>query len=158
MRLLLWQGYLMNQLLFREKLTPPFWAWGAIVGFCLMLSVSVSAVFGSLVALFVFIVLFTFFLFLAFRFSPVIKVDERYLYANKAKLPIEIITKASPLTIAETTKIRGVNADPKCFSATSPLISTAIRIDFSDKKDPHSYWLLSTRKANKLSEVLSRNL
>ena len=93
-------------------------------------------------------------MFLALRFSPVIKVDDTYLYVGRAKLPLKIITNASALSASETTKIRGINSDPKCFSATSPLINTAIRIDFSDTQDPHTYWLVSSRKAVELSKVL----
>ena len=148
----------MNQLLFREKLTPPIWGWVALTGFCLMLAVSVSAVFGDLIALIVFVFLVFVFIFLGFKFSPVIKVDNKFLYANKAKLPLRIINKATPMSISETTKIRGINADPKCFSATSPLINTSIRIDFKDKDDPHTYWLLSTRKPEELSRVLTQKL
>jgi len=148
----------MNQLLFREKLTPPIWGWVALTGFCLMLAVSVSAVFGDLAASIVFVILVVIFIFVGYRFSPVIKVDSQFIYANKAKLPISIITKATPLSITETTKIRGINADPKCFSATSPLINTAIRIDFEDKDDPHTYWLLSTRKPEELSRVLEQKV
>jgi len=148
----------MNQLLFREKLTPPIWGWVALTGFCLMLAVSVSAVFGDLTAVIVFVVLVLLFIFFGFKYSPVIKVDNEFLYANKAKLPLHIIKKATPLSVSETTKIRGVNADPKCFSATSPLINTSIRIDFEDKDDPHTYWLLSTRKPEELSRVLSQKL
>jgi len=147
----------MNQLLFREKLTPPFWAWIAVAGFCAILAVSISAIFGNLVAIIAFFILLVLFVILGWRFSPIIKVDEQFLYANRAKLPIKIITKATPLNSRETTKIRGVAADPKCFSATSPLINTAIRIDFKDKDDPHTYWLLSTRKALELSKVLTPN-
>ncbi|MFM1986993.1 MAG: hypothetical protein RIS18_1210 [Actinomycetota bacterium] len=146
----------MNQLLFREKLTPPVWAWAALVGFCAMLAISFSAVFGNLVAVIVFVFLIFIFIILSFRYSPVIKVDGEFLYANKAKLPLKIIKKVTPLSTSETTKIRGINADPKCFSATTPLISTSIRIDFEDKDDPHTYWLLSTRKAEQLSKVLSQ--
>jgi hypothetical protein len=148
----------MNQLLFREKLTPPIWGWVALTGFCLMLAVSVSAVFGDLTAIIVFVILVLLFIFFGFKYSPVIKVDNEFLYANKAKLPLHIIKKAKPLSVSETTKIRGVNADPKCFSATSPLINTSIRIDFEDKGDPHTYWLLSTRKPEELSRVLSQKL
>jgi hypothetical protein len=148
----------MSQLLFREKLTPPIWGWVALTGFCLMLAVSVSAVFGDLAAVIVFVILVLLFIFFGFKYSPVIKVDNEFLYANKAKLPLHIIKKASPLSVSETTKIRGVNADPKCFSATSPLINTSIRIDFEDKDDPHTYWLLSTRKPEELSRVLSQKL
>ena len=148
----------MSQLLFREKLTPPIWGWVALTGFCLMLAVSVSAVFGDLTAIIVFVILVLLFIFFGFKYSPVIKVDNEFLYANKAKLPLHIIKKASPLSVSETTKIRGVNADPKCFSATSPLINTSIRIDFEDKDDPHTYWLLSTRKPEELSRVLSQKL
>jgi len=148
----------MNQLLFREKLTPPIWGWVALTGFCLMLAVSVSAVFGDLTAVIVFVILVLLFIFFGFKYSPIIKVDNEFLYANKAKLPLHIIKKATPLSVSETTKIRGVNADPKCFSATSPLINTSIRIDFEDKDDPHTYWLLSTRKPEELSRVLSQKL
>ena len=146
----------MNQLLFREKLSPPIWGWVALTGFCLMLAVSVSAVFGDLTAVIVFVILVLFFIFFGYKYSPVIKVDNEFLYANKAKLPLNIITQATPLSVSETTKIRGINADPKCFSATSPLINTSIRIDFEDKHDPHTYWLLSTRKPEELSRVLSQ--
>lgn len=148
----------MNQLLFREKLTPPIWGWIALFGFCLMLAVSVSAVFGDLIAALVFILLVFVFIFLGYKFSPVIKVDSEFIYANKAKLPLAIINKATPLSISETAKIRGINADPKCFSATSPLINTSIRIDFDDKDDPHTYWLLSTRKPEELSRVLAQKV
>ena len=148
----------MNQLLFREKLTPPIWGWVALTGFCLMLAVSVSAVFGDLAAAIVFVILVVMFIFVGYRFSPVVKVDSEFIYANKAKLPLSIITKATPLSITETTKIRGINADPKCFSATTPLINTSIRIDFEDKDDPHTYWLLSTRKPEELSRVLAQKV
>ena len=148
----------MNQLLFREKLTPPIWGWVALTGFCLMLAVSVSAVFGDLAAAIVFVILVVMFIFVGYRFSPVIKVDSEFIYANKAKLPLSIITKATPLSITETTKIRGINADLKCFSATTPLINTSIRIDFEDKDDPHTYWLLSTRKPEELSRVLAQKV
>jgi len=148
----------MNQLLFREKLTPPLWGWVALTGFSLMLAISVSAVFGNFVAIIVFLILDVLFVFIAIRFSPVIKVDDQYLYANKAKLPLKIISQATSLDARQTTKIRGVDADPKCFSATSPLINTAIRIDFEDVADPHTYWLLSTRKPEQLSKVLNQNV
>ena len=148
----------MNQLLFREKLTPPLWGWVALTGFSLMLAISVSAVFGNFVAIIVFIILDVQFIFIAIKFSPVIKVDDQYLYANKAKLPLKIISKATGLDARQTTKIRGVDADPKCFSATSPLINTAIRIDFEDISDPHTYWLLSTRKPEQLSKVLNQKV
>jgi len=148
----------MNQLLFREKLTPPLWGWVALTGFSLMLAISVSAVFGNFVAIIMFLILDVLFIFIAIRFSPVIKVDDQYLYANKAKLPLKIISQATSLNARQTTKIRGVDADPKCFSATSPLINTAIRIDFEDVADPHTYWLLSTRKPEQLSKVLNQNV
>jgi hypothetical protein len=148
----------MNQLLFREKLTPPLWGWVALTGFSLMLAISVSAVFGNFVAIIVFLILDVLFIFIAIRFSPVIKVDDQYLYANKAKLPLKTISQATSLNARQTTKIRGVDADPKCFSATSPLINTAIRIDFEDLADPHTYWLLSTRKPEQLSKVLNQNV
>ena len=92
----------MNQLLFREKLTPPIWGWVALSGFCLMLAVSVSAVFGDVVAAIVFAILIILFIFIGYKFSPVIKVDSEFIYANKAKLPLRIIKGTTPLSVSET--------------------------------------------------------
>ena len=148
----------MNQLLFREKLTPPFWAWLFLIGIALMFSVSLSAVFGNLVASVCFFILISVFLVSTLKFSPQIKVDEEYFYAGKAKLPLNIITKIQTLNAIETTELRGIKADLKSFHAVSPLISSSVKIEFNDIADPHTYWLVSTRKGPLLEQLLNKKL
>lgn len=147
----------MSNLQFREKLLPPFWAWLFLVGLSLMLSVSMSAIFGSSVAFVIFAITTLILCFISYKFSPEIKIDSEFFYAGKAKLPLKIITQIEALNALETTQLRGVRTDLKAFHAISPLISTSIKIEFDDPTDPHSYWLVSTRKGSQIKNVLQQD-
>ena len=147
----------MSNLQFREKLLPPFWSWLFLIGISLMLSVSMSAIFGTNVALIIFILTSTVLCVVTYLFSPELKIDSQYFYAGRAKLPLKIITQIESLNALETTQLRGVNTDFKAFHAISPLIPTSIKIDFDDPTDPHSYWLVSTRKGQKIKNLLQIN-
>ena len=147
----------MSNLQFREKLLPPFWSWLFLIGISLMLSVSMSAIFGTNVALIIFILTSTVLCVVTYLFSPELKIDSQYFYAGRAKLPLKIITQIESLNALETTQLRGVKTDLKAFHAISPLIPTSIKIDFDDPNDPHSYWLVSTRKGQKIKNLLQIN-
>ncbi len=144
----------MSNFQFREKLLPPFWAWLFLIGISLMLSVSMSAIFGTNIAIVIFILISSFLCVVTYVFSPDLKIDSQYFYAGKAKLPLKIITQIDSLNALETTQLRGVKSDMKAFHAISPLISTSIKLEFDDPTDPHSYWLVSTRKGQRIKNVL----
>ncbi|MFM7139195.1 MAG: DUF3093 family protein [Actinomycetes bacterium] len=144
----------MSNLQYREKLLPPFWAWLFLLGISLMLSVSMSAIFGTSVAIIIFALTTLVLCFVSYKFSPELKIDSEFFYAGKAKLPLKIITKIEDLNSLETTQLRGIKTDLKAFHAISPLIPTSIKIEFDDPTDPHSYWLVSTRKGQKIKNVL----
>lgn len=144
----------MSNLQFREKLLPPFWAWLFLIGISLMLSVSMSAIFGTNVAVVIFISISSLLFMVTYLFSPELKIDSQYFYAGKAKLPLNLISQIDSLNVLETTQLRGVKSDLKAFHAISPLISTSIKIEFDDPTDPHSYWLVSTRKGQRIKNIL----
>lgn len=144
----------MSNLQYREKLLPPFWAWLFLLGISLMLSVSMSAIFGTSVAIIIFALTTLALCFVSYKFSPELKIDSEFFYAGKAKLPLKIITQIEDLNSLETTQLRGIKTDLKAFHAISPLIATSIKIEFDDPTDPHSYWLVSTRKGQKIKNVL----
>jgi uncharacterized protein YxeA len=148
----------MSQLVFREKLSPSYWVWLFLIGIDLMFAISFSAVFDNIAAIVLFVILLIIFILTAFFKVKLIKVDQEYLYVDKAKLPLKIITRATPMSVKDTSKLRGVAVDLKAFHVISPLVTTSIKIDFDDRQDPHSYWLVSTRKANELSTVLAKRL
>ncbi len=147
----------MSNLQFREKLLPPFWAWLFLIGVSLMLSVSISAIFGSTIAFVIFLIISLSLGIITYFFSPELRIDSEFFYAGKAKLPVKIIKTIEVLNALETTQLRGVKSDLKAFHAISPLISTSIKIDFDDPADPHSYWLVSTRKGQRIKNVLQIN-
>jgi len=146
-----------NQEEFYEKLTPPFWSWIIILGSCLVVASSIGAVFDQIVAIIFFLLLLSIATFSVFKFSTVIRVKDNKLFVNKANIPLNIITETKALNAKQTRRIRGVGADPKCFSATSPFIKTAVKIEFDDPKDPHPYWLISSKRPEELSQVIEKN-
>lgn len=119
-----------------------------------MLAVSMSAIFGFNIALIIFLTTATLLSLITYIFSPELRIDSDFFYAGKAKLPLKIIKDIQNLNAIETTQLRGIKSDPKAFHAISPLISTSIKIEFEDPADPHSYWLVSTRKGEKIKNVL----
>jgi hypothetical protein len=119
-----------------------------------MLSVSMSAIFGTNVAVVIFISISSLLCMVTYLFSPELKIDSQYFYAGKAKLPLNLISQIDSLNALETTQLRGVKSDLKAFHAISPLISTSIKIEFDDPTDPHSYWLVSTRKGQRIKNIL----
>lgn len=119
-----------------------------------MLSVSMSAIFGTNVAVVIFISISSLLFMVTYLFSPELKIDSQYFYAGKAKLPLNLISQIDSLNALETTQLRGVKSDLKAFHAISPLISTSIKIEFDDPTDPHSYWLVSTRKGQRIKNIL----
>lgn len=147
----------MANLQYREKLLPPFWVWLFLVGISLMLSVSMSAIFGTNVAIIMFAITTLVLGSFAYKFSPELKIDSEFFYAGKAKLPLKIINQIETLNALETTQLRGIKTDLKAFHAVSPLIPTSIKIEFDDPTDPHTYWLVSTRKGQKIKNVLRLN-
>ena len=86
----------MSNFQFREKLLPPFWAWLFLIGISLMLSVSMSAIFGTNIAIVIFILISSFLCVVTYVFSPELKIDSQYFYAGKA---MRMSTRLGPTAI-----------------------------------------------------------
>ena len=47
------------------------------------------------------------------------------------------------------------DADPAAFNGTRFWVSTGVKVEINDKKDPTPYWLISSRKAKLLASKLN---
>jgi hypothetical protein len=84
-----------------------------------------------------------------------IVVINNWLYVGNAKIESKYIKKVTALNKEEFLKIRGPTANPACFNATRFWVTTGVKVEINDRKDPTPYWLISSRKANALSKSLS---
>ena len=78
-----------------------------------------------------------------------------WLYVGNAKIESKYLKKATPLNKADFSKLRGRDADPAAFNGTRFWVSTGVKVEINDKKDPTPYWLISSRKAKLLASKLN---
>ena len=76
-------------------------------------------------------------------------------YKLKLSYKIKYIKKVVLLERDQFLKIRGAQADPAAFNATRFWVTTGVKVEIKDRKDPTPYWLISSRKAKYLSKALN---
>ncbi len=139
---------------YRERLTPPWWAW-LLAGFwALTLAIAYGyaivpaagiAVGGAAFALAA----------LGFaRASTAVVVDDDGLTAGAAHLPWGAVGTVTVLDAAAAKHRRGVGGDPRAFLLLRGWISTAVTVGVVDPGDPTPYWFVSTRAPLRLAETL----
>ena len=89
------------------------------------------------------------------KFALETVVINDWLYVGNAKIECKYLRKATALTKAEFVKLRGRDADPAAFNGTRFWVSTGVKVEINDKKDPTPYWLISSRKAKLLASKLN---
>ncbi|CAB4581818.1 unannotated protein [freshwater metagenome] len=89
------------------------------------------------------------------KFALETVVINDWLYVGNAKIEGKYLKKATPLNKSDFLKLRGRNADPAAFNGTRFWVSTGVKVEINDKKDPTPYWLISSRKAKLLASKLN---
>ena len=89
------------------------------------------------------------------KFALETVVINDWLYVGNAKIESKYLKKATPLNQSDFLKLRGRNADPAAFNGTRFWVSTGVKVEINDKKDPTPYWLISSRKAKLLASKLN---
>ena len=113
------------------------------------------APFGNLLAAVVSILISIALIYSAKKSVLEIVLINNWLYVGNAKIECKHIKKVTALPKEEFLKLRGQNADPAAFNATRFWVSTGVKVELKDKNDPTPYWLIATRKPNKLAEALN---
>lgn len=88
--------------------------------------------------------------------APYIVVTDSDLSVGKVCIPRQFIGKPAVIERDEIFRERGPNLDPAAYKVFQGTVKTALRIPLEDPEDPTPYWLVSTRKPQKLLEALTR--
>jgi hypothetical protein len=140
---------------FAERINWPLWLWlflGMMLG---SIYLTFWAPFGHLTAGVVSLIIALVLVYSSRRSALETVVINDWLYVGNAKIEIKYIKKVVLLEKDQFLKIRGAQADPAAFNATRFWVTTGVKVEIKDRKDPTPYWLISSRKAKYLSKALN---
>lgn len=83
-----------------------------------------------------------------------VAVEGGQLKVDDARLPLEFVADAIPLDAAGKRELLGVHADPLAFVVQRPWVRGTVQVVLKDPADPTPYWVVSSRKPEKLAAAL----
>jgi hypothetical protein len=83
-----------------------------------------------------------------------VSVRDGVLTAGRARISLEHVGEVEALDAARTRLLAGREADARAFLLLRPYLSRAVRIGIDDPADPTPYWLVSSRRPDRLAAAL----
>lgn len=83
-----------------------------------------------------------------------VAVDGDGVTVGRARLPLTALGPAEALTGDAARTARGPGLDPRAYVAIRGYVPGVVRIGVDDDADPTPYWLVSTRRPERLVAVL----
>jgi Protein of unknown function (DUF3093) len=81
-------------------------------------------------------------------------VADGQLHAGRAHIPLGLCGDVETLDREQTRRAGGADADARAYLLLRPYIPTAVRVAIDDPSDPVPYWLLSTRRPERLAAAV----
>ena len=86
-----------------------------------------------------------------------VSVRDGVLTAGRARISLEHVGEVEALDAARTRLLAGREADARAYLLLRPYLSRAVRIGIDDPADPTPYWLVSSRRPDRLAAALRRS-
>ena len=83
-----------------------------------------------------------------------VAVEGGQLKVDDARLPLEFVADAIPLDPAGKRQLLGVHADPLAFVVQRPWVRGTVQVVLKDPADPTPYWVVSSRRPERLAAAL----
>jgi hypothetical protein len=141
-------------MLFRERLTVPIMWWVLAGLFSLSVLIAVAAYLGPTWGVGTAVATFLVAAAIFASASIVINVGDKELHVGRATIEHAYIAGCQALTAEETRRRTGIEADARAHLVLRPYIRTAVEITLEDPVDPVPYWLVSTRRPQRLAAAL----
>lgn len=85
-----------------------------------------------------------------------VEVSDGELRAGRAHIDVGLLGEPTALDAAEARLLAGRDADARAYLLLRPYVRTAVRVPVLDPGDPAPYWLVSTRRPQRLVAALDR--
>jgi hypothetical protein len=132
---------------FRERLMPSPWLWPMAIAAGLFLGVAYGFALGPAIGVLTTVLVAGTGLWIVGRLVVVLSVEDDCLRAGRAHLPVEFVGRVRALDAESTARARGPGGDANAFLLLrTGYAKTAVAVEVTDPRDPHSYWLISSRR------------
>lgn len=140
---------------FREVLRPTVWLWLAGFAAAAFLAVAYGGALGAIAGWSCFAILAALSVWVVGRTAAVVSVDDRELRAGRARLPLAFVGRVRALDEEDAAIARGPGADADAYLLLRTSYSRrAVAVEVTDPRDPHPYWLISTRQPEQLVSAI----
>ena len=148
-----------TEAIYRERLTPRWWAWLLAFSLMLMVAIAYGAAFGGTVGWLLAGAGALLVIFLLTLTAPQVEVTDEYLLVDDARMPLSSIDSAVAVTTTEMRDLRGPGADARLFVALRPWSASAgVYVKIDDPEDPHPAWLFTSRHPARLAAAITATM
>lgn len=140
---------------FRERLYAAWWTWPLPLVAAVLLAAEVHMGYPGVRAWLPYVVLIPLAIAVPLwlgRTKVEIIGDE--LWAGDAHLPLRFVEDAEVIEPTAKRAALGPHLDPAAFVLHRPWVRSSVRVWLQDEHDPTPYWILSTRRPEKLVRLL----
>jgi hypothetical protein len=142
--------------IFSERLYLTWWHWLLPLFAAFILAAEVDMGYPGIGEWLPYVITFALCLTLLWRFSAAkVVVRDGELWVGEAHLPLEFIGQVQIVPPAAKRKVLGPGFDPAAFALTRSWIGPMVWIEVADADDPTPYWLVSSRRPEKLVTALN---
>lgn len=145
-----------DDVLFRERLTPPAWWWAL----ALLLGVTAAAAVGAYLGPGWGLVVLGIFLGSAVVVlggaAVLVTVSDTELRVGRARIEHRYLGSSRALDADATRGRAGPAADARAFLVLRPYVATSVEVSLDDPGDPAPYWLVASRRPEELVAALAR--
>jgi len=143
---------------YHERLLVPlrWWVLSAAFAATLWLAFAVSIPFPAVLWAATAVVVAALVALLAGYGAAEVAVRDGELRAGRARIPVGLLADPAVLD-AEATRLQtGRDADARAYLLLRPYLRRSVRVTVTDQQDPTPYWLVSTRRPERLVAALRR--
>ena len=138
-------------------LRPPIWVLAFIYFMFLSLVIAIWAAFDTTATMVALAIATLAIPFIVQSLTSRISVDHNQLRINKAHIELKYLGKVTVLDSDAMRLLRTRDADPAAFLAIKFWSSKGIKIEVTDPRDATPYWLITSKRGEKLAALLTKS-
>jgi hypothetical protein len=142
--------------IFTEVLRPPIWVLAFIYFMFLSLVIAIWAALDTTATMVAFAIATLAIPFIYRSLTSRIKVNQHELRIDQAHIELKYLGKVTVLDSNAMRLLRTRDADPAAFLAIKFWASNGIKIEINDPRDSTPYWLLTSKRGEKLAALLTK--
>ena len=142
--------------IFTEVLRPPIWVLAFIYFMFLSLVIAIWAALDRTATIVALAIATLAIPFIARSLTSRIRIDQNELQIDKAHIELKYLGKVTVLDSSAMRLLRTRDADPAAFLAIKFWASKGIKIEVTDSRDSTPYWLITSKRGEKLAALLTK--